>query len=346
MDVMNSRDSFLSVLNMDGARTTPVFLRDLTLGMDATGIRTTDVFAQEYDSEESARSVLGLQRMIGHDAVVGCIHTYSLEAFGGVTKYPEYGIPYLSVPPFADIAKMDDFEPWDIDDALLKGMDRSYRIVRSKAPELAVVLNVGGPVNTAGNLRGIEQFMIDIFMEPEISKRLTEFACGVIDTIIERSHESCDAVFLASASDNPDMMGPDAFRELSLKNVRAVTERTHSMGCPVIFHPHGVFSTEDRWDILDESIATGIDCFQFAEGNEPLGIVQRTNGRCSVAGGVDAFTTLLLGPKERIERDTMRYINECGNDHIMTCSCSLNRGLPIDNVRTMVDTVRKHEALQ
>jgi Uroporphyrinogen-III decarboxylase len=341
---MNQRENFLSAVRCKGSDRIPVFLRDLTLGLDASGIRTTDVFGEQYDPEASARSVLALQNMIGHDAVVGCIHTYSLEAFGGITKYPESGIPYLSVPPFADIGRMDKYVPDDVDDALLDGMYQSYRIVRERAPDLAVVMNVGGPVNTAGNLRGIEQFLMDTYTEKELAEEIMEFSYGVMETIINKLHEESDAVFLAAASDNPDMFGPEGFEKFSLPYVKRNVKHSHSLGLPAIFHPHGVFSTDDRKDILKMSVDTGIDGFQFAEGNEPEGILAGTKGKCSILGGVDAFTTLLLGPEKRIIRDTHRFMDTLHNEnYIFMCSCSLNRGLSIENVKTMVNAVRDHK---
>ena len=340
---MDQKENFISVVRCEGSEYTPVFLRDLTLGLDASGIRTTDVFGKKYDPKASSNAVLALQRTVGHDAVVGCIHTYSLEAFGGITKYPEYGIPYLSVPPFADASMMERYVPDDIDDELLDGMYRSYVMVKEKAPELAVVMNVGGPVNTAGNLRGIEQFLMDTYTEKELAEEIMEFSYGVMETMINRFHEVSDVVFLASASDNPDMFGPEGFERFSLPYVKRNVEHSHSLGLPVIFHPHGVFSTEDRKDILKMSVDTGTDGFQFAEGNGPEGILEGTKGRCSIMGGVDAFTTLLLGPEERIIRDTNRFMNVLSSeDYVFMCSCSLNRGLSIDNVKTMVNAVREH----
>jgi len=340
---MNQKENFISAVCCKGSEYTPVFLRDLTLGLDASGIRTTDVFSEQYNAKASADSVLALQRMTGHDAVVGCIHTYSLEAFGGITKYPEFGIPYLSAPPFADIGRMEKYAPSDVNDELLDGMYRSYMIVKERAPDLAVVMNVGGPVNTAGNLRGVEQFLMDTYTERELADDVMEFSYGVMETIIDKLHEVSDAVFLAAASDNPDMFGPEGFERFSLPYVKRNVEHSHSLGLPAIFHPHGVFSTDDRKDILRMSIDTGIDGFQFAEGNEPEGILEGTKGRCSVLGGVDAFTTLLLGPEKRIIRDTDRFMDALSDeDYIFMCSCSLNRGLSIENIRTMVNAVRNH----
>ncbi|KQM11007.1 hypothetical protein AOA81_00150 [Methanomassiliicoccales archaeon RumEn M2] len=93
------RELFLSVLSGSPSKDIPIFLRDLTLGLDALNIDTDAVFGPVYNSKLSAACVLEMQKLIGHDAVIGCIHTYSMEAFGGTTVYPANGIPYLSDPP-------------------------------------------------------------------------------------------------------------------------------------------------------------------------------------------------------------------------------------------------------
>jgi uroporphyrinogen-III decarboxylase len=337
------RERFIGRLNGDGDRV-PVFLRDLTLGLDALNMPTDCVFGRTYNAKASADCVLALQQMIGQDAVVGSIHTYGLDAFGGRTKYPRDGIPYLDDPPFADISKMDLHSPDDIRDETLTGMRESYRIVRSARPDLAVVMNVGGVVNTAGNLRGVEMFMMDVLENPDIAHRLVEFGRDIMLSIIGFiGAEHCDTVYLASASDNPDMLGPEDFVKYSLEGTRKVVDYVHSLGKTVVYHPHGLFSTSDRANILKASIDTGTDGFQFAEGNEPSGIIKQTRGRCAILGGVDSYTTLLLGPDKRIVRDTDRFLSELGNeDYILTCSCSLNRGIPISNVKVMVDEVRRY----
>lgn len=340
---MTSKDDFLSRLEMRGCDRTPVFLRDLTLGLDALNVPTDAVFGRTFNSKLSAECVLALQKEVGHDAVVGSIGTYSLEAFGGTTKNPADGIPYLSDAPFDDISKMDLYQPDDIRDGLLSGIRESYRIVGRTAPELAIVMNVSGPVNTAGNFRGVEKFMMDTEMNPDIAQEITEFSKDVMISMIDFiGTENCDSVFLAAATDSPDMLGPENYRKYVLKHVKTVTEHVHSYGKPTIFHPHGIFSTIDRRDLLSDSIDTGIDGFQFAEGNEPAGILRETKGRCAIMGGVDAFTTLLIGPEKRIVRDTDGFLDILGHeDFILTCSCSIHRGLPIRNVKTMVDEVRK-----
>ena len=100
---MTSKEQVLSRLNMSPVGRTPVFPRDLTLGLDALDIPTTQLFQRGYDYELSAKAVLALQKITNHDAVVGCIHSvgFDVEPFGGAMMYPSCGIPYVQKHPFS-----------------------------------------------------------------------------------------------------------------------------------------------------------------------------------------------------------------------------------------------------
>lgn len=339
---MLGKDRFLSRLRMEGSPSTPVFLRELTLSMDVTGITTPSMYGPPYDSKASAASVIAFQKIMGHDAVVGCAYTYSLDAFGGKTKFPEMGAPYFSAAPFANPSAIDGRDPSEICDSLLEGMKESCSIVRDALPYVAMVMNVGGPVNTAGNLRGVETFLMDTISEPDIAEAMVEFGTGIMKEIIGfMGNELFDAVFIAAASDNPDMLGPEDYRKYTLGPMAGIVSDCDNMGLPLIMHPHGNFSADDRICLLKETAGIGISGFQFGEGNDPTPINEAISEKCSVMGGVDAYTTLLLGPEKRIQRDVWGFLDVLeGDGHIATCSCSLNRGLPLENVRQMVKAVR------
>ena len=55
---MNGRERFLSALRLETPDLPPVFLRDLTLGLDQSGLTTPEVCAGDYDARKAAESVL------------------------------------------------------------------------------------------------------------------------------------------------------------------------------------------------------------------------------------------------------------------------------------------------
>lgn len=142
-----------------------------------------------------------------------------------------------------------------------------------------------------------------------------------------RKNGSIDCVFIAAATDNPDLLGPKTYSQISLRWLRDLVNFTHELGYPIIFHPHGTFSSPSGEPLLNDTISTGIDGFQFAENNDPGTIKRFIDGRCSILGGTDVVPTLLSGTDDAIRSETQRYIDACeGASHVFMPSCSLHRG--------------------
>ncbi len=86
----------------------------------------------------------------------------------------------------------------------------------------------------------------------------------------------------------------------------------------------------------------GVQLLYYGENNDMRKLRELCDSRVSVTGGIDSFTTIYLGDKERIEKD----VNACldafeGVPYILSCSCSVDRFLQLDKVKMMVDAVRK-----
>ena len=82
------------------------------------------------------------------------------------------------------------------------------------------------------------------------------------------------------------------------------------------------------------------------ENNDMKKLRELCDSRVSIIGGIDSFTTIYLGDKERIEKD----VNVCldafdGVPYILSCSCSVDRFLQLDKVKMMVDAVRGRNSL-
>lgn len=324
----------------------PVFLRDLTLGLDVAGLGTPEVCAGAFDAELSARSVVAAQRELGHDAVVGSIQYCGMEVemLGGEVMFPPYGIPSVIRAPFDSPEKVDDAELPDASrDAPLSNIVRSYGLVdRRIGREVAILGNVEGPLTKAGILRGLDTLALDMVSDPDVFLKTVRFS---VDLTKDLCSALCragvnTAMFVAAATDNPDILGGEVFERHTLPGLRAVVDTVRKEGLPTVFHPHGLFSSGPGSALLEASLDTGIVGFQFAEGNDLVEAKRRWGGQTCIMGGVNAFTTLLLGPLEAIRAETRRYLEGCmdGGGYVMMCSCSLHRGMPLDHVKEMVMT--------
>ncbi|MHC1680580.1 MAG: uroporphyrinogen decarboxylase family protein [Methanomassiliicoccales archaeon] len=342
----NGRHLFIGALDGEIPEAPPVFLRDLTLGLDETEYSTPEVCAGAYDADKSAESVLALHGRLGQDAVVGCIHYVGLEieALGGQVKYPERGIPSVVRHPFQDTT---DPELVLLDmcrEPPFPNIARSYRLVgEGLEGSAALVCNIEGPVTKAALLRGMENLALDMFFDKNLASRYVDYATELSMEFLKviDSQTDLDCCFLASASDNPDIFGTEAFLQFTVPNLRRLREASASLGLPTIFHPHGDLSTTENLPLMEEIIATGVEGFQFAERNDHLALRRAFGKSITLMGGIDAFSTLLLGPSERIVKETEGFLNDFRpwDRYVFMCSCSLHRGMPLDHVDAMMNGV-------
>lgn len=345
---MNGRERFLTALRRDVPDAPPLFLRDLTLALDETGYSTQEVCSGRYDATKSSDSVIALHRRLGQDAVVGCVHFVGLEveALGGKVRFPENGIPSVIEHPFQDPGS--ELPELDLEGVpTIQNVAESYRLVSEAiGGETAMVCNLEGPVTKAALLRGMENLALDMYHDPTLASAYVNYATELAIDYLEfiSSRAELDCCFIAAASDNPDIFGQEAFLKHSVPNLASIREASQALGLPTIFHPHGDLSSEANRPLTEKIVETRVEGFQFAEGNDHHALKERLSDRVALLGGIDAFTTLLLGPEERIERETRAFLDDFHpwGGYVFMCSCSLHRGMPMSNVEHMVRTVREY----
>lgn len=348
MPEMTGKDRFFTALEMGTPDRVPLFLRDLTLGLDLMNYTTPEVCGRGYDAWKAARAVISSQARFHQDAVVGCIHSIGLEAhaLGGAVSYPQNGIPAIIKHPLdpemeVDISCLPDIT----DDIAYQGVLGAYQIISKEVGEkAAIVCNLEGPMTKAALLRGLESFAMDLQQDPSMARELVRYSVSLSEQFIEEtSKRGAEVLFIAAATDNPDILGKDAFLEHTIPGVQRLVKKADMLGMGSIFHPHGVFSKGDGM-LFDACMATDAQGIQFSEGNDFVHLKESCRGRKCLLGGVDAPTILLLGPDGKIEEETRNFLRACapGGGFIFMCSCSLHRGMPLANIDAMVNACMKH----
>lgn len=333
--------------------TVPIFLRELTLGLDVAGYKTPEVFRGSegrYDAEKSAKCVIATYERLRHDGVVGCIQCAGMdvEALGGKMKFPDYGIPSVIEYPFKTAEDVDRATIPDLcREEPFKGIIRSYQIVSNKiGREVAIVANVEGPVTKAGLLRGLDKLSLDFIKSPELAEKIVRFSAELVKEYLRALFDAGAnwAAFIAGASDNPTLIGPENYERFSLPYLSLIVDANRECGFPTVIHPHGIFTRERFHPLVDKTIETGISGFQFAEKNDFRIAKGKWGNKTCILGGVDIATSLWPGPIERIVQETKEYVGICGQGggYIFMCSCSLHRGMPIQHVEALVDACRTY----
>jgi MtaA/CmuA family methyltransferase len=344
---MTSYERMDAALRGEQCDSTPVFLRDLTLGLDVCDYTTPEVCAGGYDPEKSARCVIETQRLLGHDCVVGGIHDLGLdvERFGGRVEFPERGIPFVAQPAFTSAGEIPDPGALAaVPPGRLPGLIQSYRLVRERlGGQVAIAANVEGPVTKAGLLRGLDALLVDMMRDPPAARAAVDLAVALCCEHVRLLRDAgADFIFIAAASDGPAATRPDHYLEYTIPGLAQIVDAAGAHEAPVVFHPHGPFSDSRFHHLVDAAVETGIAGFQFGERND-LGIAHRLwGGRVCVLGGVDIAEVLRPGPPARIQETTRNLIAEVGTDggFILMPSCSVHRGFPLPHLQAMIDAAR------
>jgi uroporphyrinogen decarboxylase len=349
---MNSRERMMSALAGDRPDQVPVFLRDLTLGLEVAGFTTSEVCAGGpnggYHAEKSAQAVVACWEKFRPDAMVGSIHDLGadVEALGGRTDFPVFGVPRIVKEPFADKTRLVKARVPRMDvDGRLPGMLYAHELVKKRiGSEAAVCANVEGPLTKAANLRGTEKLMRDFFHDPGFAADLVTFATDIsISHIRFLAQAGADFVFVAAAADGPVFVGPSIYMNYTIPNLKRIVQASAEVGLKLVFHPHGRFTDDKFLPLVDSALESGIAGFQFPE-NCDLGLAKRRWGaKTTILGGIDIPTVLYPGPAERIRVEVRKCLAEAaeGGAYIFMPSCSLHRGDPLDHIQAMVEAVRQ-----
>ena len=342
LDDMDRRETFNACMMMEPADRVPVFLFDLSLGMDVLDIPTADVFpGGRFNGKLGGKCILALQEYLGQDAVIGTYRSIDVAAFGGEMAFPERGIPYIKRSPFKDACDLLKYDAADIADHMQDSAD-SFCTIRETRPDLGLLMNIPAAMSTAMVLRGLENFLMDLSMDPGYSHELISFAADVsrISVDVMSQRVDLDAVLLTAAYDNLDMVGQDMLREFSFPWLKMSEKHIHGLGIPIMFHPHGGLTNDIGSEmILDEMIGMGFDCFYYGETIDPKIMLAHAQGKCSLCGGIDTFTTIYLGPDERVRDDVSRYLKHFEGNYIFSPSCSVDRKLSLPRLKIMMDTI-------
>jgi len=339
---MSSREIFRSSLEGEIPKKTPVFLYDLSLGIDVLNVPSADIFtADGLDGIKAGKAILALQKELKHDAAAGCYRAIDQSVFGGSTKCNEYGLPVLIKKPFEDPFRLYAVAPEDME-GRMDEIRMSYQTVRAGS-DIGMALNMVSPFSAAAAMRGLETFLMDLCTEKGYVGDLLQFENELFAVMFnELKDVDADAMVLAAPYDNVDMIDSNMM-ELAFRSLRIVSKASHAEDLPLMLHPHGSLTSEYGKRSLEELLMLPVDCLYYGESNDHGEMRRVVKGRCALTGGIDTFTTIYLGPDERVRKDVNDIIEVMrGENFIFTCSCSVDRGLSLGRMKSMVDSVRTY----
>ena len=263
------------------------------------------------------------------------------DAMGAKIGYPDYGIAYISEPlvnDYSDIDNLNIINPLK-DGCLPAIIEANQRIRNAIGSEVSVGAGIAGPFTVAAAIRGTENFLKDIYINPSAVHKLleivTENCLRYIDTVCSMGFSSGVGDPVASGS----VISLKHFREFAKPYIKLCHERIKKLtGSGGRLHICG--RTKDFWDDM-------IDCgagILSIDNIEDMGEASSAVGeKTCLMGNVDPVKVIKEGTVNDVFSDVKECIKKAGDNpggFIVSSGCQVPAGSPAENIQAMMDATR------
>lgn len=267
------------------------------------------------------------------------------EAMGSKLQFPEDDVPQLVEPAVktrADIKKLSIANPKK-DGRLPVYVEATRRSVEAIGNEVLVSVGMGGPFTTAAGLRGTENFLLDLYRDPELVHELLKMSLESCLNLIDVIHEVGGSCGFGEPVASSSLISEKHFREFALPYIAPMINRlkSHSKSASASLHICG-----KSMKILSALVDTGATTLSLDQVD--IAEVKRLVGnRVCLMGNVPPIDVMFKGTPEMIDASVYEILCK-GYDNpkgfIMSTGCGVATNTPAKNIHAMMNAVRKYGA--
>ena len=219
------------------------------------------------------------------------------------------------------------------------------------AGEHHVRFRIGSVFEIAWQLRGMEEFLIDLALNPEIPEaimsRITEVHLENLRRVLDLAGDRLDLVYFYDdvAAQASLLISPDTWRRQVRPHHARLVELAHSRGVPVMYHCDGAIAP-----LLPELIELGIDVLNPIQPGtsemEPRRLKDEFGNRLTFHGGIDIIELLPRCTPEEIATEVRKVVDVLGEDggYVLCSSHHIQPDTPVENVLGMYDPAVRYRA--
>jgi uroporphyrinogen decarboxylase len=203
---------------------------------------------------------------------------------------------------------------------------------------------IGSIFEAAWQLRGLEAFLTELAMSPEIPlyimDRLTDVSIENLKRVLTRAGNQIDMVYLYDdvATQSSLMISSTMWRNYIRPLHARLAEAARALGVPAMYHCDGAV-----YPLIPELIDIGITLLNpiqvDAKGMDPARLKAEFGARLSFHGGIDIVHTLREGTPDDVGAEVARRIEVLGKagGYIVASSHHIQSDTPLANVDALYD---------
>ncbi len=208
---------------------------------------------------------------------------------------------------------------------------------------------IGSIFETAWQMRGLQEFLMDLVIQPAIPlyimDRLTEISVEITRRVLALIGNRLDMLYFYDdvATQNSLMISQEMWREYVRPRQAQLVELGRASNIPIMYHCDGAI-----YPLIPELIEMGIDLLNpvqpDAKGMEPERLKSEFGDRLSFHGGIDIIKTLPRGTEEDVRREVGERVRVLGRQggYIMASSHHIQSDTPLANVFAMYELALRY----
>jgi uroporphyrinogen decarboxylase len=243
----------------------------------------------------------------------------------------------------------DDYEDEGIKEKAIKLEEEGWAVIGDQPVD-------GSIFDVAWMLRGFENFMIDLYINPGIAEaimdRVLEVQMSLYGKLLKSVGEHILVVVIGEdfGSQEGLIISPDMFRKYLKPRNKELFDFIHKKtSAKLMLHSCGSIEP-----IIGDLIQIGVDIINpiqtSARGMEPELLKKKWGDKVCFSGGIDTQSVLPFGSPQDVENEVKKKIKELapGGGYILAAVHNIQEGVKPENIVTLFSTAQKigHYPLQ
>ena len=277
----------------------------------------------------------------GVDVVTVMSDPYSeTQGYGAEIVFLDQGVPQCPHPPLensTDLARLP--KPNPLQATRMLNTVRTVQVYREQAGDTYAVLGwVEGPAAEAADLRGVNQFLLDLMDDPAWCGALMD-RCVDVAIAYARAQVQAGADTIGIGDAIASQVSREIYEQHILPREQRLVAAIKAMGAFVRLHICGNITH------LLAGIATlGIDVLDVDHMVDLAAVRKQVGPRVALAGNIDPVAGILRGTSAAIRDRVRRDYELVGNPFLVNAGCEIPPGTPEENLRALCTPVDYHRS--
>lgn len=299
----------------------------------------------------NAKDVADGMDKLGMDAVSCGVTFAKVEDCDDGTWIDEWGVRYKSGPevvahPIAGpIATAEDFKTYQPPDPNAPGrLGELPDLVERYKGRRAILFHQRAAFMWAAYLRGIDQLLMDLLIEPDFAKDLMDMVLEVNLGIARNAIAAgADVIVLGDdyAHNGGPMMSPEIFRTMILPRLTKMVETIHDAGALCVKHSDG-----NLYPLLGDLVSCSCNALNPIEPVAGMTLAEtkrRVGDTVALMGNIDCAHLLPYGTPEEVRQAVRQAISDAasGGGFLLSSSNSVHSSCKAENLIAMVQAVHE-----